>query len=535
MSEGQSYGRTSCFAVAACLLAALGGFPIGYDFGVTRRVLSSDSFLADFCVGYGKNTPSACKFSPEQTEVWLSFAALYNVAYYVGCVVGALSGGWLADRFGRRPTMGAAAVVYLLGALCLAIAPVRGHHVVLLSRLVQGVGSGKSSVAVPIYTTEIAPSNRRGAFSGLIQFAVMSGLLAGLGLPEVFVDFTGSGELTAWRLNVISTMVPPLGVAVAALLLPESPRWIYRHKSRFAAAVVLHRLVPTSPVTQTLDMIDDDITHEALASQDPKASSGWKALWHAPGSRRRMVAVMVALALQQMASLATVFSIAGAVFTGKWGIESEHALIFAIAAIGLVMTGPSLLCIDSVGRRAMLIMGSIGMCLGFLGAGLGLSLGCHGAIGTQTLECSSPSSIIFFTAVAFAVGMYCTSWAPMSWVYPAEIFPFRTRARAMSMAAMTCWSASTLMMHDVAGDDILVVAGVCYLLALLCVGSGVLGYACCVETKDVELEKVMELFPNDCEAPQKSADMSAPSMGDSGIPYCLNPRASSLSKAPNFP
>lgn len=546
--DGLHQASASCLAITLCALASLGGISIGYDFGVSSRVVRMDSFLESFCVGYDKNTLESCRSSTEDSESWKPMMALYNVMYCLGCVCGAFLGGWIADRWGRRKAIFVGAFVYCCATLCVVSGQSRDYVMVLAARFVQGMGTGEYSVAILAFTLEIAPSNRRGLFTGMMQLAAATGFVLAPSLARFAKDFEVGMEMQSasieWKLAAGFAAVPQLVVIAVAFFLPESPRWAYRHNGRLAAAVILHRLHPKATITRELNLIDDEVTRETQRNGHCQASSSLGDLWRVAPVRRRVIVTMTMQVLQQATAASTALALAGPIFelatkevkpAGKPEQLTGVDMAQVLAGVGLAAIFPALGLVETLGRRLMLLVGAAGMFLGYFGAGLALALGCHGAA-AEDIACTKLAMDCFIVATAFSVGMTGMSWGPVCWTYSAEVFGFHLRARAISMSAVATWSTAAAMVYSAAYNREKNVSTALFLLAFTCVACGLVAFFWCVETKGVDLEKVESLFcqhaPTGGEAKVKSEDVVTPSIAESEAPYRMESTTSSIDKVP---
>ncbi|KAI9895869.1 hypothetical protein PsorP6_019037 [Peronosclerospora sorghi] len=166
------------YAIIVCIFASLGGFFFGYDQGVTGCVLVMESFLNDFCVGWhGQMMADSSRSTERLPQRWVDYTLWYNMPYNIGCMVGAIMGGWIADRFGRRLTIFQAGSLFCLDTAWLTFCPSQIHTSLLIARFIQGMGVGNSSFSLPLYGAEIAPKELRGFLSGFMHMTVVTGLL----------------------------------------------------------------------------------------------------------------------------------------------------------------------------------------------------------------------------------------------------------------------------------------------------------------------------------------------------------------------
>ncbi|RLN95693.1 hypothetical protein BBJ28_00019339, partial [Nothophytophthora sp. Chile5] len=146
------------YAIIVCVFASLGGLFFGYDQGVTGGVLVMSSYLNDFCVGWHDQTMDDCtKAASDLPQRWVDFTLWYNMTYNIGCMIGALAGGWVADKFGRRVTIFQAGLLFCVGTSWVAFCPSQAHSQLLTARFIQGMGVGNSSFSLPLFGAEMAP------------------------------------------------------------------------------------------------------------------------------------------------------------------------------------------------------------------------------------------------------------------------------------------------------------------------------------------------------------------------------------------
>lgn len=208
------------------ITVAIGGFLFGYDTAVISGAIL-------FVRGQ-------FHLSSVQTEVAVSIVL-------AGALVGTAIGGYLGDRFGRRPTLITTAVVY--GVFAVATGLANGPTVFVASRLFVGAAVGVSSMLVPLYIAEIAPEGIRGALVTLNQLAISTGVVI-----AYYVDYllAGSGN---WRWMFISALVPSVILLVGLMFLPETPRWLAAHGDSMAAARVLERIETRDKATRDVEQL----------------------------------------------------------------------------------------------------------------------------------------------------------------------------------------------------------------------------------------------------------------------------------------
>jgi MFS transporter, SP family, sugar:H+ symporter len=467
------------YAIIVCLFASLGGLFFGYDQGVTGGVLVMDSFIDDFCVGewHGFTHEQCTVDSKKLPREWLDYTLWYNMTYNIGSMFGAFFGGWVADKFGRRVTIFNAGVLFCIGTTWVCFNAPGEHTSLLIARFIQGMGVGNSSFSLPIFGAEMAPKELRGFLSGFMQMTIVTGLLLS-NVVNVIVEDHKYG----WRITNSVAMAPPLIVMGGIFFVPESPRWTYVHMGKAAAERVLKKLRQTENVGRELQAIGFQIAEEGQEAT-------WKDLLK-PAILRRIAIAMFLQVLQQGTGINPMFSYGGLIFKDVAG--DGIISIFLLSVVNFVSTIPAMRWVDTFGRRQLLLIGSWGMVVGHLIAGITFTAGCDG--NTDKSGCGKASGYIIVLGTAFFIFNFAISWGPVCWIYPAEIFPLNARAKAVSLSTMANWIMGTCMTWVVKLFPPLNINGVFFLFAGTCAGSGAFVYYFCPETKGILLEDIEALF-----------------------------------------
>ena len=354
---------------------------------------SLTSALAGFLFGFDTVVISGA----EQTiqHLWNLSAGVHGIAIgaaLYGTVLGSLAGSWPADRFGRRPTLLAIGVLFLASAIGSALAP--NVTFFIAARFVGGLGIGVSTVAAPMYISEIAPPERRGRLAALFQLNIVLGIVIAFASNAIVARIVAGPDAWRWMLGVAAA--PSLVYSLMCLGLPESPRWL-----RMRAEGVM---------------------------TDRTATGGGFWTWR--------LRVPIALAFlvaffNQLSGINAILYFAPRIFA-LTGLGEQAALLqsIGIGVTNLLFTFVGLWLIDRLGRRTLLLIGSIGYILS-LGA-------CAWAFYTHH-ESIVPACIFAFIA-AHAVGQ-----GTVIWVLISEIFPNRYRAVGQSLGSATHWVFAALL------------------------------------------------------------------------------------------
>jgi sugar porter (SP) family MFS transporter len=380
---------------------------------------SITSALAGFLFGFDTVVISGAEKTIQ--TLWGLSPGLHGIAMasaLYGTVVGSMIGGWPADRFGRKATLLWIGVFYFVGAVGSGLAT--NVSLFIAARFIGGLGIGISTVAAPLYISEIAPPKHRGRLAGMFQFNIVFGILV------AFVSNTllsGIG-VNAWRWMLGVAAFPSLLYALLCFGLPESPRWLLARKGdREGGLKVLQRIEPEA----SRDEIEAQ-ANEIAAASTPKASA--EHFWTFRLRKPILLAILIAF-FNQLSGINAVLYFAPRIFE-LTGLGAKAALLqsVGIGVTNLIFTFVGLWLIDRLGRRTLLFIGSFGY-IGSLGLVAWAFFTQHYAI--------VPVCIFSFIA-AHAVGQ-----GAVIWVFISEVFPNRQRAEGQALGSFTHWIFAALL------------------------------------------------------------------------------------------
>ena len=387
--------NSSGFVYVAAAISALGGMLFGYDTGVISGAIL---FISK-------------DFSLTQLQVEIVVSCVL-----IGALIGAMTGGVLADRFGRRRVIIATATLFVGGAILTALSPT--FTLLISGRIIVGAAIGVASFTTPLYISEVSPVKIRGRLVSINQVALTSGIVISYLVDYALADIQG------WRWMFGLAAVPAAILAVGMFWLPESPRWLVSKNLIDSARTVLERIRRTKDVGTELDDIQS-----SLAVQ----SGGWRDLF-TPLIRPALIVGVGLAILQQITGINTVIYYAPMIFEFT-GAKSASASILATIGVGVVnvaMTVVALLLVDRVGRRPLLLIGLTGMIIGLGVLGLAFQLpSLSGSLGWI-----AELSLMLYVG-AFAIGL-----GPVFWLLISEIYPLKIRGVAMSVATSANWGAN---------------------------------------------------------------------------------------------
>ncbi|MHA7239230.1 sugar porter family MFS transporter [Arthrobacter sp. TMS1-12-1] len=399
--------------IAITIAAAVGGLLFGFDTAVINGAV--DSIQADF----------------ELSASVLGFTVAITL---LGCAAGAWFAGGFADRWGRKKVMVAAAFLFAVNSVGSALAV--SEWDLMAWRLVGGVAIGIASVIVPGYIAEIAPSKWRGGLASVQQLAITIGIFVAL-LSDASLATAAGGAandfwwgLSAWRWMLLVGVVPAVVYGVLALVIPESPQFLIRANRDRDAAQILSRVSGVEDTEARIRQIRESFDREDRASYRDLRGP-------ALGLQPILWVGMAIAALQQLVGINAIFYYSTTLWKSVGFSESDSFTTSVITSIiNVAMTFVAIFFVDRIGRRKLLLAGSIGMTAGLLAAtlaflqadGSGEDLALPGMWGPIALV-GANLFVIFFAA----------TWGPVMWVTLGEMFPNRIRSIALGVATMVNW------------------------------------------------------------------------------------------------
>ncbi|WP_436854578.1 sugar porter family MFS transporter [Staphylococcus caeli] len=377
-------------------LGALGGLLYGYDMGVISGALL---FIKD-------DIPLN-----SYTEGFVVSSML------IGAILGSGASGPLSDRLGRRRVVFIIAIIYIIGALILALAP--SMPILVLGRLVIGLAVGGSTAIVPVYLSEMAPTEQRGSLSSLNQLMITIGILSSYLINYAFTPIEG------WRWMLGLAIVPSLILLIGVAFMPESPRWLLEHRSEKAARDVMK-----------LTFKDHEIDKEIADMKEINriSESTWNVL-KSPWLRPTLIIGCIFALLQQIIGINAIIYYAPTIFS-KAGLGDATSILgtVGIGTVNVLITIVAIMIIDKVDRKRLLVIGNIGMVASLLIM----------AVLIWTIGIQSSAWIIVACLTLFII-FFGFTWGPVLWVMLPELFPMRARGAATGAAALVLSIGSLLV------------------------------------------------------------------------------------------
>lgn len=443
-------------------IAALGGFLFGYDTAVISGTVIQVTAL------FGLS---------EMQSGWYVGCAL------LGSILGVSAAGALSDRFGRRPTMMLAAVLFFISAVGCAVAP--NLDILVVSRIIGGVGIGVVSIVCPIYISEISVAAYRGRMVSLYQLAVTVGFLgayvANYFLLDAAATFRSDNALLqqifhseVWRAMLGAEALPAFLFLVVIFLIPESPRWLIVRSREAEAAKTLNSIYRNEEAVHFQ-------MQETRAMIQGEVKSDWRSLLEPWILRAVLIGSAIAI-LGQFMGVNAVLYYGPSIFENS-GLSSGDSLFYQalIGVVNVLTTVLALLIIDRVGRKKLVYFGVSGMILTLVLIGFYFFAG--EAIGLSSvflLVCFL--SYIFFCAVSISAVIF---------VFLSEMYPTRVRGMAMSVAGLSLW-VGTFLIGQLTPWLLsqLTPAGTFWLFAAMCVPYMLIVWKLMPETAGKSLEDI---------------------------------------------
>jgi len=420
MAQSTETGVNLPLIAAVVGVATIGGFMFGYDSGVvngTQEGLRATFGLSDATLG-------------------VTVSALLP-----GCALGAYLAGRLADRWGRRRVMLVAAALFIVSAL--ASGGAASALMMIIARFAAGAAVGAASVLSPAYISEVTPARIRGRLSSVQQVMIITGLTGAFLVNYLLADTAGASTsafwlgLPAWRWMYWAQVGPATVFLLSLLLIPESPRFLVARGRDDEARAVLARLFGTDVAVQRAAEIRRSLHDE----RGPVAADLVDAR---TGRIRRIVWVGVGLAVfQQLVGINVVFYY-GAVLWQAVGFSEGDALKINVlsGALSIIACLVAMGLIDRIGRRPLLLIGSVGMTL-TLGA-LVVAFGTGHFVG-GSLQLAPGYGLVALCSANLYVVFFNLSWGPVMWVMLGEMFPNAIRGAALAVSGAAQWSANFLI------------------------------------------------------------------------------------------
>ncbi|KAH6653109.1 general substrate transporter [Truncatella angustata] len=387
----------------------------GYDQGVMAGIISSPAFVSDFPEVDGDST-------------WQGFV---TSIYAVGCFLGALFILSFGDRLGRRYSIFLGAIIMIIGVIIqIASVPPSGGATAqfIIGRCITGIGNGINTSTVPTYQAECSHAKNRGKL-----ICIEGGNVAVGTLIAYWIDYgcTYGPHPFVWRFPIAFQIAFAIVILVLMLRLPESPRWLLSHGREAEAATVIAALENKrrdhEVVENQITVINDAIRAAGMAS----GNTSFRELFTNGKTQhfRRLLLGAGSQMMQQLSGCNAVIYYFPILFQSSIGVTEDLALL--LGGVNMVVYAifamTSFWFVERIGRRKLFFIGTIGQCLSMVLV--------FGALIPGTASAGKGAGVGLFTYIAF----FGATWLPLPWLYPAEINPLKTRAKANATSTVSNW------------------------------------------------------------------------------------------------
>ena len=426
------------FLYFICAVSAMGGLLFGYDWVV---IGGAKPFYELF---FGITE------SPVLQGVAMSTAL-------IGCLAGAMVAGAAADRFGRKPLLTTAAVLFTVSAVATGL--FNDFTLFNIARFIGGVGIGVASALSPMYIAEVSPSAIRGRMVSLNQMTIVLGILAAQIVNMLLAQDTSVAESQAWNLAwgwrwmFWAETVPAALFLVMSFFIPESPVFIKMRNEK----------------SEMRDMISSAATSSCAKDITPLFSRKY---------RKILMLGLVIAVFQQWCGTNVIFNYAQEIFTGAgYDVDGMFIDIVITGIANVLFTFVALYTIERWGRRTLMLIGAGGLGLIYLTLG--------------TCYFMEVKGVMMVVLVVTAISIYAMTLGPVTWTLLAEIFPHRVRGIAMATCTFALWvGCCTLTFSFPSMNAALGSSGTFWIYSAICVSAFIFLWRCCPETKGKSLEEL---------------------------------------------
>lgn len=383
--------------MAWSMVVALGGFLFGFDTAVIS--------------GAEKSIQQYWGLSVFEHGLTISIAL-------IGTVIGSLLGAKPSDRFGRKNTLYFVAAAYLFSSIGTALAD--NWYLFLCFRFLGGLGVGISSVTAPIYISEVSPADRRGRLVGLFQFNVVLGILISY-LSNYLISQGGDAS---WRWMLGVQAFPSAIFFMLIYFIPESPRWLILKKGEAEKALEILRVINPLNCEQELIAIRNCDLHDKIKNSDSLFSGKYKT---------PIILAMLFAFFNQVSGINAIIYYAPRIFEmAGLGAHSSLLSTVGIGLINFIFTLIAINFIDKIGRRVLMLVGSVGLIASLFLVAFTFYSGHFNGFAIPIYM------MVFIAFFAFSQGA-------VIWVFISEIFPNQVRAKGQTLGSSTHWVMAALI------------------------------------------------------------------------------------------
>lgn len=399
--------------LAVAISAALGGLLFGFDTAVINGAVNS--IQSTFNLG----------------AATLGFTVAITL---LGCAVGAWFAGQLADVWGRKVVMVVAAVLFVVSSLGAGLA--FADWQLMGWRVVGGLAIGIASVIAPAYIGEIAPAHKRGGLSSLQQLAITVGIFLALLSDAALAGTAGGADATlwfglpAWRWMLLVGVIPAAVYGILSLEIPESPQFLIRKGRNEEALKVIRDTTGSPDPARRRAEIEESLEHERRATYRDLRG-------HALGLHPIVWVGIGMAAFQQLVGINAIFYYSTTLWQSV-GFSQRDSFVTSVitSVINVLLTFVAILFVDRVGRKKLLLVGSVGMFAGLVAASISFSQATGSG---ASISLPAPWGAVALIGANVFVIFFAATWGPVMWVVLGEVFPNKMRGLALGLAAAFNW------------------------------------------------------------------------------------------------
>ncbi|CAL9781696.1 unnamed protein product [Musa acuminata subsp. burmannicoides] len=466
-------GRITIYVVICGIIAATGGLMFGYDIGISGGVTSMDDFLEEFFPVVFERKHKAkednyCKFDNQNLQ-------LFTSSLYLAALVASFVASKICTKHGRKLTMQAASIFFLVGVILNAAAV--NIAMLIIGRILLGVGVGFANQAVPLFLSEIAPVHVRGALNILFQLDVTIGIF----VANIVNYLVSNIHPWGWRLALGLAGVPAMMLCLGSMVIAETPTSLIEREMLMEGLAMLKKIRGTDNV----DAEYEEILHACEMARQVKQP--FKNLMKR-SSRPQLVIAIVMQVFQQFTGINAIMFYAPVLFQ-TIGFKNDASLLSAVITgiVNVLSTVVSVVLVDKVGRRFLLLEACGQMLITQVAIGGILLVNLK-----ATNELGHGVAVWVVVLVCLFVSSFAWSWGPLGWLIPSETFPLATRTAGYAFAV----SSNMLFTFVIAQAFLSMMchlrAGIFFFFGAWIVVMGLFVIFLLPETKNVPIDEMIE-------------------------------------------